>query len=120
MSLAEGLQNEYSRVWPLIYEKEFCSERATVNKQVIHVKGKGLKNTLTKPSESLSAIAEVNPHSPLISQQNRKRNQLIRGSPLEKKPGDKIKKRNDNVRLPTKLPKPGKTRLRSNRRPQTE
>ena len=121
MSLTDGVQNVYSRVWPLLNEKEFCTERATVNKQVIHKKGGGLKNTLTKASELMSGKAELlYPYTPLISQRNRKRNQLNRGSPLEENLGGKIKKRKDHQPLPTKLPKPLKTRLRSNRRPQTE
>ena len=70
MSLTDGVQNVYSRVWPLLNEKEFCSERADVNKQVIHKKRGGLKNTLTKASESMSAKAEVYPYTPLIAQRN--------------------------------------------------
>ena len=113
MSLAEGLQIEYSRVWPLLNEKEFCSERATVNKQVIHKKGKGLKNTITKVSESMSTKAELYPYSPLCSQPSRKRNQMNRGSPLEENLKSKVKKREDHPNIPTKLPKPEITRQRS-------
>ena len=109
LSLHEGIPNEYSRVWPLIGKEEFVAERAIITSQLTHSKGKGLQNTLLSITKKASQKEFLK--TPPRPRSNLKRNQAVRGSPLETAETCTKQRRNfrnsaENTDLPVKLPKP--------------
>ena len=101
MSLKDGVPNKYSRVWPLLDEEEFCLERANLNRQRVRPKAEGIKATLSRASKwGKKKFSNSQAASTL------KRNQLIRGSPLENISTDRVKRvRVRDGPLPVKKPK---------------
>ena len=110
MSLRNGVQNEYSRVWPLLGEEEFCSERAKINKQRVHPKSEGFKASLARASRWEKGKIVNTPNASSL-----KRSQLVRGSPLET--ADRIKRiRISDEPIPVKKQKPPLTVVRRSTR----
>ena len=79
ISLKDGVPNRYSRVWPLLHEEEFCLEGANLNRLRVRPKAEGIKATLSRASKWGKKKFSNSPAASTL-----KRNQLIRGSPLEK------------------------------------
>ena len=101
MSLKDGVPNKYSRVWPLLDEEEFCLERAILNRQRVRPKAEGIKATLSRASKWGKKKFSNSPAASTL-----KRNQLIRGSPLENISTDRVKRvRVRDGPLPVKKPK---------------
>ena len=112
MSLRDGVPNEYSRVWPLLDEKEFCMERAKLNKQRVRPKDEGVKAILRKANE-WEKRELVNS----LKSMSLKRSQLVRGSPLESLSADRVKRvRFGDEPLPTKITKQPVTEIRRSTR----
>ena len=87
MSLKDGVPNKYSRVWPLLDEEEFCLKRANLNRQRVYPKAEGIKATLSRASKWGKKKFSNSPAASTL-----KRNQLIRGSPLENISTDRVKR----------------------------